>query len=175
MLYSRLYLSKITSSFQPTPTQTNTSISGNNTVCGQARRRAPVLCMCSLRLLLCRHTASSMLALAWPLNPPCGFLLSRVCLMFTGWPRGQFFLDAFTWEMKYVAHTATPTGAVCYILDLWLKTGTLLGCQRRLAPTGLSAGMVFRVLRRPLVTPTPAQSGITGGRSVDWKIHLLPA
>lgn len=27
MLYARLYLSKITSSFQPTPTQTNTSIS----------------------------------------------------------------------------------------------------------------------------------------------------
>lgn len=49
-------------------------------------------------------------------------------LMLTGRPRGQFLLDAFTWRMDYVAGTATPTGAVCFILELRLHTGTLLGC-----------------------------------------------
>lgn len=53
--------------------------------------------------------------------------------MFTGRPWGQFFLDAFARRMDSVAGTATPTGAVCFTLELRLGTGTLSGMLKKAA------------------------------------------
>lgn len=93
--------------------------------------------MCSLTLLPCQHTASSMcpetLALAWP---PDSSLWVHVVhgLSDVHWTAlGTVFLDAFARRMDSVAGTATPTGAVCFTLELRLGTGTLPGMLKKAA------------------------------------------